>query len=230
MSRDIFTLQELTAKSGVAPRTIEKWFELKMIHPSGLTDDHRPLFSESAVERIEHIRKLEDLGYEAEDIQRIIRKVGLPQERRSPRESREPNKYLTVGSLAEQSGVSPRTLKHWEDKGIIEPDRRSEGGFRLYDQGYVFICKLIQDLQLFGYRLEEIKTISNYFRDFLSLQKDLRSFSKAETSAKLDRMLAEIQAVFAKMGLFQKGIDRWKDLLKKKKKEILNLRDKNRKR
>ncbi len=230
MSRDIFTLQELTGKTSVSPRTVEEWVKLKMVHPSGFTDDRQPLFSEAALERIGHIRKLEELGYGQDDIQRIVRKVGLPRERTGRKEKREQAKYLTVGSLAEQSGVSPRTIKHWEDKGIIEPDRRSEGGFRLYAQGYIFLCKLIQDLQLFGCSLEEIKTISNYFRDFLAIQKDPRSFSKAETAAKLSKMLTEIQAFFAKMDLFQKGIDRWEDLLKKKKKEILSLKDKNQKR
>lgn len=230
MSRNIFTPAELAGRTALPPGTIEKWVELKMIRPAGFTDDRRPLFSEVTLERIGYIRRLEELGYGPEDIQRIIRKVGLPRDRSGPKEGPEPNKYLTVGSLAEQSGVSPRTVKHWEDKGIIEPDHRSEGGFRLYDQGYVFICKLIQDLQLFGYSLEEIKVISNYFRDFLALQKDPRSFSKTETSAKIDRMLTEIQALFAKMDVFKKGIDRWEDLLKKKKKEVLSLKDKNRKR
>jgi DNA-binding transcriptional MerR regulator len=230
MSRDIFTLAELTARTETPQPTLESWIKLKMLRPAGFTDERLPLFSEASLERIAQIRKLEELGYDQEEIVRIVRKVGLPREKSRPRDDGDQDGFLTVGSLAEESGVSPRTIKHWEDKGIIEPDRRSEGGFRLYSRGYIFLCKLIQDLQLFGYSLEEIKTISTYFRDFLSIQKDLGAFPKPETAAKLEQMLKEIQTMFAKMDLFKKGIDRWEDLLKKKKKEILGLKEKNQKR
>ncbi len=65
---------------------------------------------------------------------------------------------------------------------------RSEGGFRLYSKGYVHLCKLIQDLQLFGYTLEEIKAISDYFRDFLAFQERLEAFDKDEVAPKLEAM------------------------------------------
>jgi len=66
-------------------------------------------------------------------------------------------KHLTIGGLAKRVGVSARNIKHWEDKGIIEPDMRSEGGFRLYSQVFVYLCDLIKDLQLFGYKTGEKK-------------------------------------------------------------------------
>jgi len=43
-------------------------------------------------------------------------------------------------------------------------------------------------------------------------------------------MLKEIKALFDKMNLLEKGMERWEDLLKKKKKEVLNLINKNQKR
>jgi DNA-binding transcriptional MerR regulator len=170
------------------------------------------------------------LGYGPDEIRIIIKKVGLPkivEKREKPAPS---EKFLTVGNLAERVGLSPRTIKHWEDKGIIEPDMRSEGGFRLYSGVYVYLCELIRDLQLFGYALEEIKVISDYFRDILAFQNDLEAFPKNDVSQKLEAMLKEIRILFDKMDLLEKGIRRWEDLLKKKKKEILNLKNKNQKR
>ena len=43
-------------------------------------------------------------------------------------------------------------------------------------------------------------------------------------------MLGEIKILFGKMDLFKEGIRRWEELLKKKRKEILSLKDKNLKR
>jgi DNA-binding transcriptional MerR regulator len=135
-----------------------------------------------------------------------------------------------VGQLAEAVKVSPRTIKHWEEIGIIEPDMRSEGGYRLFAPHYVFICNLIKDLQLFGYSLEEIKTVSLYFRTFLDLNSSLDSYPVDESEQKLNELIVAIDSLSEKMDLFKAGIARWEDLLKKKKKEIISLKTRNSKR
>jgi DNA-binding transcriptional MerR regulator len=226
-NKAIFSRAEFLAKFNLPETTLCEWEKLKLLRPVGFSDDKIPLYSEKMTEQVWHIQKLNELGYGLEEIQKIIKKVGLPKPALKKRKVEDLDKYLTVGNLAERVGLSPRTIKHWEDKGIIEPDMRSEGGFRLYSQVYVYLCELIRDLQLFGYTLEEIKMISDYFRDFLGFQKDLASFPKGEVSLKLDAMLREIKILFDKMELLSKGIERWEDLVKKKKKEVLSLKNKN---
>jgi peptidoglycan hydrolase CwlO-like protein len=89
---------------------------------------------------------------------------------------------------------------------------------------------LIQDLQLFGYTLEDIKAFSDSVRTFLAFQADLSSLPEAAVEAKLESMLKEIQELFDKMKLFKEGIARWEDLLKKGKRDIQSLKKKNQKR
>ena len=230
MDQDILTSPDLARKAGIPEETIAGWVKAKLLRPAGFTDDRTPLFPPGSLDRVAHIRKLADLGYGLEEIQKIVKKVGLPQDKSGRKESPEKDRFLTVGNLAERSGVSPRTIKHWEDKGIIEPDMRTEGGFRLYSGTYVLICELIRDLQLFGYTLEEIKTLSDDVRTLMAIQDDPEAFSKTEVETKLEAMLEAIQALFGKMGQLTKGIERWEDLLKKKRKDIQGLRAKNQKR
>jgi len=230
MNKNVFTKDDLLRRTGVSEEVLVRWTKEKLVKPAGFTDDKTPLFSEETLARLENILKLKELGYGLEEIQKIIKKIGLPRAKANRANNNGVDQFLTVGSLAEKAGVSPRTIKHWEDKGIIEPDMRSEGGFRLYSKIYVYLCKLIQDLQLFGYTLEEIKVISDHFRDFLAFQERLESFDKAATTSKLEAMLEGIQALFDKMKLFREGMERWESLMKKKKKEILTLKAKNQKR
>jgi DNA-binding transcriptional MerR regulator len=230
MNQGILTSKDLAQKAGLPEVTIAGWIKDKLLRPAGFADDQTPLFPVAVVDRVVQIQKLADLGYRPEEIQKIIKKVGLPQDHNDRKEVADKDRFLTVGNLAERSGVSPRTIKHWEDKGIIDPDMRTEGGFRLYSGSYVFICELIRDLQLFGYTLEEIKAVSDDVRTLLAVQDDLDAFPKAEVEANLDAMLKAIQALFDKMGLFEEGIERWEDLLKKKKKDIHGLKARNQKR
>ncbi|MCJ7488427.1 MAG: MerR family transcriptional regulator [Candidatus Aminicenantes bacterium] len=230
MNKDVLTLDDLARKAGVSQERLAEWTKAKLLKPDGFTDGKAPLFAAGSLDRVAHILRLADLGYGTDEVLKIIKKVGLPRDGRGRKPTRDKNSFLTVGNLAERSGVSPRTIKHWEDKGIIEPDMRTEGGFRLYPESYVFLCQLIRDLQLFGYTLEEVKSVSDDARTLLAIEADPDSLPRAEVEKKLEAMLAAIQALYDKMKLLEEGIERWKDLLKKKKKDVLALKSKNRRR
>ncbi len=224
MKKIMFTREEVLERAGISEKELLDWEQLKLLKPVGQTKDRVRFYTRESLDRILHIQKLLALGYEPEHIQKIIKKVGIPR----ADDGREPperlNKFLTVGDLADRVGISPRAVKHWEDKGIIEPEMRSEGGFRLYSDSYVYLCQLIKDLQLFGYSLEEIKAISDLFRDFLTIDQNLSAFSTAEAALRLESMTDNIKHFEEKMALFKAGMERWENLLKKKKREISSLK------
>ncbi len=230
MGKEIMTKAELAEKAGIENVELDLWTKAKILKPVGFSEDKSPFFAFQDVARAAHVRKLRDLGYGLEEIQKIVKKYGWPGEGSGEKKPAEKDKLLTVGLLAEKAGVSPRTIKHWEDVGILDPDLRSEGGFRLYDEAYVFLCQLIRDLQLFGYSLEEIKAVSESVRNFLALKKNLDSFSREEAGRKIDDLLAAVDALNIKMKQLREGVDRWEDLLKKNKKEIVGLKSRNAKR
>lgn len=224
MGDHIYIRNEFLERTGVDANTLETWEALKLIVPSGFTDEKIPCYNEDAIEKVQHIQKLQELGYAPGEINKIVRKVGLPGHADQKGDEKSAGQYLTVGNLAEQVGVSPRTIKHWEDKGIIEANMRSAGGFRLYSEGYAYLCKLLLDLQLFGYSLDEIKTISDYFREFLEIQNKYTELKPDTTIARLEVFLGQIALLSAKIDKFKDGIQRWEDLLKKRKKEIAGIR------
>ena len=230
MNKDVLNLEDLSRKTGVPAERVAEWTEAKLLKPDGFADDKAPLFSPASEARVAHIQRLADLGYGTEEILKIVKKVGLPQDGRGRKKDPGKSRFLTVGNLADRSGVSPRTIKHWEDKGIIGPDMRTEGGFRLYPESYVFLCQLIRDLQLFGYTLEEIKSVSDDVRAYVAIEAGLESFPRPEVEKRVASMLEAVSALSAKMKLLEEGVERWKDLLKKKKKDILALQARNRKR
>jgi DNA-binding transcriptional MerR regulator len=224
MKKAVFERQELCRRLGIDGNTLDEWQDCKIFGPFGFSDDHTPLFTESAVADGEQIKRLQELGYNTREIQKIIRKIGLPRAAGRQNADGKKQNFLTVGALAEKVGVSPRTIKHWEDMGIIEPNMRSEGGFRYYGDVYIYLCNLIKDLQLFGYPLVDIKMISDLFRSFLAMQQGPDGGPPAEKSAKLETMLQEIDRLFKKITMLKAGIGRWEDLLKRKKKEVVAMR------
>jgi DNA-binding transcriptional MerR regulator len=223
MTNPIYTEADLLKRCGVSPADFAEFRKRDLISPIMNNETGTELYPPHTLEVLEKIKQLKSMGYNPEDIRKIVKKVGLPVPKK--RKTDDENKtYLTVGELAEKIGVNARTIKHWEDKGIIFPDARSEGGFRLYQEVYVFFGKLILDLQMFGYTLDEIKTVSDMFRDFVTINSKPDAYPAAERMQKLADMQRKIETLQAKMNALKEGINRWEDLLKKKKKEINTLR------
>ncbi len=66
--------------------------------------------------------------------------------------------YLQIGEAAERAGVTQRTLRFYEERGLLKPPSRLEGGFRLYSEDDVRRVEQIKRLKsLLGFTLAEIK-------------------------------------------------------------------------
>jgi MerR family transcriptional regulator, repressor of the yfmOP operon len=64
-----------------------------------------------------------------------------------------------VGEVAERLGVSPRTIKYYEELGLIQPEARSSGGFRLYGEEDVRRLERILRMKGIGYSLATIREL-----------------------------------------------------------------------
>ena len=65
---------------------------------------------------------------------------------------------LKIGKFAELAKTNLRTLRYYEELGLVTPSRRSKGGFRFYRPTDLARVQLIQFLQELGLPLEEIGT------------------------------------------------------------------------
>lgn len=66
---------------------------------------------------------------------------------------------MQIGELAERTELSLRTLRHYDEIGLLEPSGRSEGGFRLYTEGDYERLMLIRRMKPLGYSLEQMRDL-----------------------------------------------------------------------
>ena len=66
-------------------------------------------------------------------------------------------KFIQIGELAKKTRVTPRTIKHYEDKGLLKPFKKTQGGFRLYQNDKVKLVERIRQLKKAGFSLKEVK-------------------------------------------------------------------------
>ncbi|MYT72507.1 MULTISPECIES: MerR family transcriptional regulator [unclassified Streptomyces] len=63
---------------------------------------------------------------------------------------------MRIGELADRAGVTPRTLRYYESRGLL-PARRGGNGYRTYDEDDLRALRQIRTLQDFGFDLEETR-------------------------------------------------------------------------
>jgi DNA-binding transcriptional MerR regulator len=67
---------------------------------------------------------------------------------------------MQIGEIAERTGLTPRTLRYWEEIGLLPPAERMEGGFRLYSTADLErLTRIVQLKKLLGFSLSEIRRV-----------------------------------------------------------------------
>jgi MerR family transcriptional regulator, copper efflux regulator len=98
---------------------------------------------------------------------------------------------LQIGQVAERTGLSLRTIRWYEEEGLVVPTSRTEGGFRLYSADDVARLEVIKRMKPLGFALEEM-------RELLGLLAELDA-GTGDRSALLDRLRMFHEAATARV-------------------------------
>ncbi|MFJ3187633.1 MerR family transcriptional regulator [Streptomyces halstedii] len=103
--------------------------------------------------------------------------------------------HMQIGEVATRTELSLRTIRHYEETGLVIPSARSQGGFRLYTESDVARLMVIRRMKPLGFSLDEM-------RDLLEVTDRLDSgeeLSGDEHEALLERVHAYERAAAEQM-------------------------------
>jgi DNA-binding transcriptional MerR regulator len=66
---------------------------------------------------------------------------------------------LQIGEVADRVGLSLRTVRYYEEMGLLAPADRTEGGFRLYTEDQVDRLQLIKQMKPLGFTVQEMRAL-----------------------------------------------------------------------
>ncbi|QCO98231.1 MerR family transcriptional regulator [Arthrobacter sp. 24S4-2] len=66
---------------------------------------------------------------------------------------------MHIGELAERTGLSLRTIRHYDDVGLLPATARTDGGFRVYSEDDLERLTVIKQMKPLGFSLEEMAEI-----------------------------------------------------------------------
>ncbi len=95
---------------------------------------------------------------------------------------------MQIGEVAARTELSLRSLRHWEEVGLLRPSGRTEGGFRLYTEADVERILVIRRMKPLGFTLDQM---SAAMRDIEALRDRNRPAEHDQARARLAAILAE---------------------------------------
>lgn len=96
---------------------------------------------------------------------------------------------MHIGEVAARTELSLRSLRHWDEVGLVRPSGRSDGGFRLYTEDDVERIMLIRRMKPLGFSLAQMCEVMG---DIDALRSGAATAQRrTEARSRLDQVLVE---------------------------------------
>lgn len=104
-----------------------------------------------------------------------------------------------IGELSKRTGIAINTIRYYESQGILDPPKRAESGYRVYEPQAAEKLLFIKKAQRFGFTLREIQTIVQNSKNGLGPCCD-------HVRVLLDRKLKELDATIRELGQMRRDL------------------------
>jgi Cu(I)-responsive transcriptional regulator len=101
---------------------------------------------------------------------------------------------VTIGEAAARSGVPPKTIRFYEEAGIIKRALRSENRYRTYSKTDIETLRFVQRARALGFSLKDIASLLGLYGDKKRASRDVKKLALHHV-AELDRKIAAMTAI-----------------------------------
>jgi MerR family copper efflux transcriptional regulator len=100
---------------------------------------------------------------------------------------------MNIGDASDRSGLPTKTIRYYEDIGLLRPDRASNG-YRDYSMADVHRLRFLQRSRSLGFSVEECRELLSLYGDNTRESGDVKAIAQAKL-ADIERKLAELSGL-----------------------------------
>lgn len=107
------------------------------------------------------------------------------------------DRTMHIGELAERVGLSLRSLRHWDEVGLVPSSGRTEGGFRLYTAADEARVRVLMRMKPLRFTLEEMTELARALDaspadPLAAMPADRAAWFRAEVPARRERVARDL--------------------------------------
>lgn len=100
---------------------------------------------------------------------------------------------MNISNAAAETGLPPKTIRYYEDIGLLRPARRSNG-YRSYDADDIHRLRFLQRARSLGFSVEDCRTLLSLYSDRSRASSDVRAIAVRHLEA-IRRKIAELRSL-----------------------------------
>lgn len=103
---------------------------------------------------------------------------------------------MNIGEAAALSGVPAKTIRYYEDIGLVRPARRTGNGYRAYGDNDVHVLRFVQRARSLGFSVNECRQLLDLYRNPHRTSAEVKALT-LHRIGEIDRKVAELAAMRA---------------------------------
>lgn len=100
---------------------------------------------------------------------------------------------MNIGAAARQTGLPAKTIRYYEEIGLISPERR-DNGYRDYDEGHVHKLRFLRRARSLGFGIEDCRQLMSLYEDRCRASADVKILARQRID-EIDAKLAELTSL-----------------------------------
>lgn len=101
---------------------------------------------------------------------------------------------MKISSVAEQSGISAKTIRYYESVGLIPPATRTDNGYRAYTVIDVQTLRFIQRARSLGFSVDEVSGLLALWRDRGRASSTVKTLAKKNIES-IEQKIRELETM-----------------------------------
>ena len=101
---------------------------------------------------------------------------------------------MNIGEAAERAGLPAKTIRYYEDIGLIEPAERTASGYRDYDGRDVEMLRFLKRARGLGFGVDVCRELLSLYRDRNRASADVKRIAK-ERVAEIEAKIVELESM-----------------------------------
>ena len=103
---------------------------------------------------------------------------------------------MNIGEAASLSGLPAKTIRYYEDVGLVAPPARRDSGYRDYGERDVHMLRFLARARSLGFTVEECRQLLALYRDRSRASADVKRLTE-ERIAAIDDKIRQLQVMRA---------------------------------
>ena len=101
---------------------------------------------------------------------------------------------MTIGEVSAKSGVPAKTIRYYEETGLISPAGRQANLYRTYDDHDVAMLRFIGRARRLGFSIEDLKSLIALYRDRTRSARDVKKLAERHL-LHVEQKIRELQSI-----------------------------------